>query len=361
LLALWDQRVAEFDPQSDLDQRLQNWKTQATRQRANGREPGPKPELRAGPVQDANRPANCFNRMLAVLDGVSARGVIWHQGYNNALGDARPRLYGKMLKAMIGDWRTVFRDDDLPFGIIGFSAGGQPQTHDDFEARMIDAAPSIREAQIRASRELQNVAYVASWDQQMNWYHPFKKVALGERMARWAMAETLKLDVKWQHASLTKHEVVNNGIELTFDVEIKAHDSRDLEGFAIAGQNRHFYPANAQPFVTGKDNRGRDQFDKRRIMVSHPLVPHPVAVRYAWARNPLGNAVSGEGRIRISPLPCFRTDSWDYPEAPLVQNSDPQMAAFRRQLNAERRQAETWSNERKIAEARLKLESLENQ
>jgi sialate O-acetylesterase len=359
LVSFWDKQVADFDPDADLAKQMQNWERHAAEQRKIGREPRPKPQKRPGPALDQNRPANCFNRMLAVMDGLAVRGVVWHQGYNNALGDARPRLYADALQAMIGDWRTVFRDENLPFGIVSFSSGGEPQTRDNFEVRMIDPSAYIREAQFRAARELKHVSYVAAWDEQMNWYHPFKKIALAERIARWAMAETLKLDITWKPASLVSHEILENQIVLTFDVEVKPHDSRDFEGFAIAGEDRHFYPAYARHWIKGKDPQGKEQSDLKRIVVSHPLVPKPVAVRHAWARNPLGNATSGESRIRIHPVPGFRTDTWDFPEAPIVPNDDPKTAEHRRILAEMRRQAENWAKDRRKAEAQRILDGLE--
>ncbi len=264
----------------------------------------------------------------------------------SSLEKIRPQLYNKMFQTMIRDWRAVFLDKDLPFGIIGFSAGGEPQTCANFEARMVDAAPYIREAQCRAALEMKNVAYVASWDQQMNWYHPFKKVALGERIARWALAQTLVLHAPWESARVLKYEVVGQAIVLTFDQEVITHEGRDFEGFAIASEDRHFYPAAAKWVLKGKDDRGRDQFDRNRLTVSHPLVPNPVAVRHAWARNPLGNGVSNERRVRILPIPGFRTDSWDYPENPLVPHNDPGMGAHRKRMKQLRQRAETWAKER---------------
>ena len=43
-----------------------------------------------------------------------------------------------------------------------------------------------------------------------------------------------------------------------------------------------------------------------KIVVSSPEVPYPVAVRYAWANNPVCNLYNGAG-LPASP---FRTDDW---------------------------------------------------
>ena len=86
-------------------------------------------------------------------------------------------------------------------------------------------------------------------------------------------------------------------ILLTFDDVgggLRAVDSKELQGFAIAGPNRKWHWADAEPIA------------KDRLAVHSDAVPDPVAVRYAWADNPVCNVYSEEGL----PLTPFRTDDW---------------------------------------------------
>ena len=71
-------------------------------------------------------------------------------------------------------------------------------------------------------------------------------------------------------------------------------DVREPIGFAIAGEDKKFVNANAK--ITGKDT----------IEVWSDEVKEPVAVRYAWANNPICNVQSSEG-LQMTP---FRTDDW---------------------------------------------------
>jgi sialate O-acetylesterase len=64
-----------------------------------------------------------------------------------------------------------------------------------------------------------------------------------------------------------------------------------LKGFAIAGKDRKFVNAYAEI-----------QGDK--VVVSHPEVQQPVAVRYGWANYPLGNLWNKDGLLATP----FRTD-----------------------------------------------------
>ncbi|NIP92902.1 MAG: hypothetical protein GWO24_05330 [Akkermansiaceae bacterium] len=80
-------------------------------------------------------------------------------------------------------------------------------------------------------------------------------------------------------------------------------------------------------------------------------------VRYAWARNPLGNAVNSNHHERIIPIPSFRTDTWDWPEAPFENAGDEARNEHRQAVNRMRDQARRWSGERPILEAKALLEA----
>jgi sialate O-acetylesterase len=54
---------------------------------------------------------------------------------------------------------------------------------------------------------------------------------------------------------------------------LEARGASVLQGFAIAGADQKFHWANAR-------------IDGDTVLVSHPEVPNPIAVRYAWTDNP---------------------------------------------------------------------------
>jgi sialate O-acetylesterase len=67
----------------------------------------------------------------------------------------------------------------------------------------------------------------------------------------------------------------------------------DLTEFLIAGEDHKFYPATAK-------------VDGATVVVSAKEVKAPVAVRYAWKNESIGNLFSKEGL----PVSSFRTDDW---------------------------------------------------
>ncbi len=315
LLQEWTDKAEAYDPEEDLKNKILNWEKRILSRKKQGLEPGPKPtEPSPKADENYNYPGSSYNGMVAVIAGLSVKGAIFHHGYNNALSDARPKLYESNFTSMIEDWRNTFRDDNMPFGIIELSAGGMPQTMDNYESCMMDAASYIREGQFNAYLKLKDVGFASAYDQQVSWYHPQKKVELGERMARWALATQYGLDLSWKPALLKEVETADNKMILTFDKEIRTSDDRPFDGLAMADSINRFFPAVAEYFSMGKDNRGRPVYDRTKLVVSSKFVAKPLAVRYAWARNPLGNLVNSEERI--IPVPSFRTDNWDYPEAP---------------------------------------------
>ncbi|NRB26545.1 MAG: hypothetical protein HRU37_02565 [Roseibacillus sp.] len=353
----WDGKIAAYDAEASLKARIERWEKDSERRVTRGEKPNPKPtEPDQDPATDRNNPGAAFTGMLSSFSNASIKGAIFNQGYNNALGNARPRLYAKVMQSMIRDWRRAFRDQDMPFGIIGLTPGGQPQTRENFEIRMVDAAPFIREGQSGAARELEHVCFMPAYDQQVPWYHPHKKVLHGERMARWALATHYgQSQLRWKPTTLEQSEAGAGHMILSFNGMVRVHDGRPFEGFAIAGEDRHFVPAHAEFVVKGKDDRGREQKDERRLKVWSPLVPKPVAVRYAWARNPLGNAVNSGHHERIIPIPSFRTDNWDWPEAPFEDDSDEARNGHREAINKMRQQARQWAEARPLQEARILL------
>lgn len=85
---------------------------------------------------------------------------------------------------------------------------------------------------------------------------------------------------------------------LTFDHAgggLRTVDTRELRGFAICGEGRKWTWAQAK--IAGPD----------RVEVWAESVPNPVAVRYAWAENPVCNVLAKNGL----PMTPFRTD--DFP------------------------------------------------
>ena len=334
LIEEWDSKIDQYDAAASLAARIKRWEKDTENRKKRGEKPNPKPtEPELDPANNRNNPGASFNAMIAPISGLNISGAVFNQGYNNALGNSRPKLYQKTFKAMIEGWRSAFRNESMPFCVIGLTAGGEPQTLGNFELRMIDAGPFIREAQHAAVKSLKGAAFLPAYDQQVPWYHPHKKFELGERAARWALNTCLgHNNIGWEPVELIEAKKQGDHFELIFNRPVRVHDGRPFSGFSLAGKDKHFVPSKAEFVITGKDKNKRPIHDQKRLKVWSPLVSAPVALRYAWARNPIGNAVNAAHHERTIPIPSFRTDDWDWPEAPFDAEGNESKNAHRQAI-----------------------------
>ncbi len=316
MLAEWDERVAAFDPQQDLEARIRNYHERTERLRAQGTdvsdrttpptEPGP------GPAESMHRPGNCYASTIAPISGTTVKGILWHQGYNNALQPNGHVAYRQIFPPMIAAWRAAFNEPDLPFGIISLCTEGEPQDLDNYLAMMPNEGVHIREVQYKVFRDLQaagdrTVGYASSFDLRRSWFHPQIKIPAAERIARWALATQYGMErqLKWEPPVVTEVKAEDGKLVVRFNSHVRPYNDGPILGFAIAGDDGRFQPANAAHPVTGADGRGRPQHDRQAIELSSPLVPDPVHYRHAWGRNPLSNLRAG-----VIPLATQRSDSW---------------------------------------------------
>jgi len=313
-------RRAAFDPRAKA---LEKWQRQIDRAKSKGlpkEKWPPKPEkaenLRSWdiPGMSPSDMASVYNGMFGVFKGYSIKGVIFHQGFNNALfSNCRPRLYRVLVKLMVEGWREDFNDPKLPVGVIGFCAGGTTQNEDNFEERSYEAGPFIRESQRLGLADVgdpENTAFLPAYDVRVPGLHPNKKREHGLRAARWALKRIYGMKMFWDTALLVSAKPRGDEMILTFDKRVVPDDKNSIiRGFSIAGEDGKFYMAHAR-----HRGDGGSWWERTKIIhVWSPLVEKPVAVRYGWATSPMGNLkVYGHPAV---PLPSFRTDDWDLPES----------------------------------------------
>ena len=367
----WDERVATWDAEADLARRVQQAQQRRARLEAEGKpvpanQQADPTDLRPGPVADHNLPGSCYAGMLGPLVGLSIKGVVFHQGYNNAL-DGMPgvRLYEQVLPAMITAWRAAFGDPELPFGLLSLCTDGYPQTREDYCEKMFNAGIFIRAAQYRVFLDLweagdRNIGFASTYDLRRRWYHPQVKLPAGERLARWALATQYGHGRKlpWKPPALVELRREEGQLVLRFDSDVMDPMDGAIEGFAIAGEDRRFHPATATYLQVGEDDRGRPRLDRKQLVLTSLMVSEPVHFRYAWGRNPLGNLqVTGNKDL---PFATQRSDDWGLAEVPLgVLEELPEGKLSRRDQGRIRAALREEDARRRVAEARALLEELD--
>ncbi|MGL4421506.1 MAG: hypothetical protein ACRCZF_12625 [Gemmataceae bacterium] len=317
-LTEWNEKVAAFDPQKDLETRIKKFQDQQARLKAQGKpipeKAKPPTDVLPGPAMDMNRPGNCYASMIAPMAGFQVKGAIWHQGYNNALEPNGHIFYTQVFPKMIAAWRTAFDDAKMPFGIISQETEGDPQDPTDYLEKMLNEGVYIREAHFKTFVTMlkagdKNIGYASSYDQRRSWFHPQIKIPLGERIAQWALATQYGLgqQVRWLPPMLKEWRAENGKLLLQLDTPAGPFHDGPIEGFAIAGADGRFQMAKAE-WLSNKGDAKKPELDRTVIVLSSPMVPEPKFFRHAWARNPQANLKTMD-HSEI-PLPTLRNDTW---------------------------------------------------
>lgn len=233
-------------------------------------------------------PTVLYEGMLAPIAPLSIAGALWYQGEQNS---ERGYQYRKILPAMIGDWRRLFAQGDFPFYIVSLPA---------FKHRSAtpvdDAWAETRESQAVATASVPNSCLAVTIDTgDADNIHPKDKQPVGERLALCALAQYYGKNVVYSGPTLASIERRPGEIQLHFvhtegGLVVKGPK---LDEFAIAGEDRKWYWADAQ-------------IEGDTVVVSSPSVLNPKEVRYAWQSNPAAALFNGAGL----PAGPFRTDTW---------------------------------------------------
>jgi sialate O-acetylesterase len=236
------------------------------------------------------KPMGLYNAMINPLTDYSIKGVIWYQGESNA---DTPEEYEALMTTLIGNWREQWNQEDLPFLYVQLAnfLESKDQPGDSNWAR-------LREAQAKTLAVPNTGMAVAIDVGEWNDIHPLNKKTVGERLARVAKKVAYNENIVSSGPLYDSFSKEGDSIIITFKEtgsKLISRNSGALKEFAIAGKDQKFIWAEA-----------KIQGDK--VIVYHPEVKDPVAVRYAWADNPEDANLYNEEDLPASP---FRTDDWE--------------------------------------------------
>lgn len=282
--------LASDKAKSDYEAQSSRWREAAekakTAQKAAPRRPISPQQWLSGNA----RPGNIFGGVLHPTLGYGLKGVIWYQGESNA---GRAAEYADLFPFLIEQWRKEWNQGDFPFYWVQLA---------DYRAEKPEPGDSdwaeLREAQTKTLK-LPNTGQAVIIDLgEGKDIHPKNKRDVGARLARWALARDYGLSLPYRSPEFKSMNVSGNKITLRFDCfgsSLRTFDVEEAVGFAVCGQDKAWHWAKGRL-------RGADQVD-----LSCPEVEKPVAVRYAWADNPVCNVFSKEGL----PVTPFRTDDFE--------------------------------------------------
>ena len=269
------------------DEKMEQWKTDAEKAKAAGTKAPSKPSEPLGPGSSWT-PAGLYNAMIAPLVSYSICGAIWYQGESNA---GRAYQYRELFPAMIKSWWKAWPQGGFPFLYVQLANYMQTKDEPGGSARA-----ELREAQ-RMTLDLPDTGMAVIIDiGEADNIHPKNKQDVGKRLALWALVKTYDKTVVYSGPIYKSMQRKDKEIVLHFDHiggGLAAKDGGPLKGFAVAGQDQRFVWADAR-------------IEADTVVVGSDKVTEPIAVRYAWADNPVCNLYNKAG-LPASP---FRTDTW---------------------------------------------------
>jgi len=258
-------------------------------------------ELKDPAASDAsnNYPSINYNGQINPLIKYPIKGFLFYQGESNT---KRALEYTSMMKYLIKDWRAKWDMGNLPFYYVQlFNMGITGNTLYE-EGNWQDT----RNQQLELLNEdIDNIGMVVSTDTNEDpdnpdasiRIHPKNKKPIGHRLALLSRELCYSEAITGTSAFPKRNYVRNDTVFIVFSnvgTGLKTLDNGILKGFVIADISRNF-----------KSGMGTILNDST-VIVKSAEVSNPVAVRYAWAKNPGCNLANSED-LPASP---FKTDDW---------------------------------------------------
>jgi sialate O-acetylesterase len=220
-----------------------------------------------------------YNAMVAPLEPLQLKGVAWYQGE----ADVGQPGYDRRLAAWMRNWRTQFKDPQLPFLIVGLAGWGKPVSHP-VESGW---AALINEQRLAAERD-PHAALASAIDLgEPNDIHPANKQEVGRRLALAAQKIAYRDGgtVGPLPISATRQ---GNSIVVAFTKPLQVLSGANADAFELCGPSA-----------------GSCRYADARVSGSSVTIAsdgQPVSrVRYAWADYPIVNLYDFD----LLPAPVF--------------------------------------------------------
>lgn len=240
------------------------------------------------PMTMQYQPTALYNGMIAPLVGYTIKGFLWYQGEANAF---RPAEYASLLPAMIHDWRSRWRQGELPFIYAQL-----PNFMDVSYLPSESQWATLRESQLKTlsvpSTGMAVTIDLGEW----NDIHPLNKSEVGRRLALVARHDVYgENELIYSGPMYASDSISGNRIIIRFHHTgsgLTTNDSEAPHHFAVAGADKKFVWAQAR-------------IEGNTVIVWNNAISQPLYVRYAWADNPDGANLYNKEGLPASP---FRTD-----------------------------------------------------
>jgi sialate O-acetylesterase len=244
-------------------------------------------------VDDAEL-STCYRGQIYPLIPFALRGFLWYQGESN-VGVYDSPLYADKMTALVNCWRAAW-GREASFYYVQIA----PLLYHVIRSNQVvspEAEPKLWEAQT-ASMRLPHTGMIVTTDlvDDLTDIHPRDKKDVGERLARWALADDYgRKEIEVSGPLFRSMEIQGNKAILHFDHVgggLVSKDKKPLTWFDVAGPDKLFFPATAA--IEGDS-----------VVVTSPKVSSPAAVHFGWDEAACPNLFNQAGL----PAVPFRTDN----------------------------------------------------
>ena len=227
-----------------------------------------------------------YNGMIAPVIPYGIAGALWYQGEANVY---RPGAYAVLMDSLVSGWRQDF-GRNLSFYYVQIA----PFTYDSTKQK----AFILREQQDMAQHLIPGSGMVVIGDLagDIHDIHPKDKLDVGERLARYALAETYHQPVgPYRSPAYKAFQIKGSKVFLTFDHTEGGliNTGKDIPWFQVAGADGQYVDARAE-------------ITKDGITLEAKTVKNPVSVRYCFSNSAVPTIQGKESRLPLGP---FRTDN----------------------------------------------------
>jgi sialate O-acetylesterase len=278
---------------ADYESKLEAWRAEVARAESTQKPIPPRPESPDEWLRGNARPGNLYGGTLFQTIGYGIKGVIWYQGESNT-GPGRAKEYAEIFPFLIERWREEWGQAEFPFYWVqlpGFST----DTNEPGDNHWAE----LREAQTRTMK-IPNTGQAVTIDLgESKDIHPRNKYPVAARLVRWSLVKDYGLQFPYRSPEFQSFETKGNKAVVRFNCfgsSLRTFGVNDALGFAVCGEDRIWHWT-----------KGRIQ-GSAQVEVWSDQVAKPVAVRYAWAGNPVCNLFSSDGL----PVTPFRTDDFEF-------------------------------------------------
>ena len=248
------------------------------------------PPCPGGDVSLQNLPTTLYNAVLYPLAPYAISGVVWYQGESNT---GNPAPYADYLKKLIGCWRDLWQEPQMPFVVAQLANyDGRQQTG--FPRPIVyQAEPGnsgwaqLREAQRTVAKNMDNVELASAIDLgETVDIHPLRKREVAERIALCFDRMVYNNKKVRLMPEIVSTKVEGSTVTLTFDQPLRP--CSELFEFEVAGADGRFQNAKARA-------------EGSSVIITSPITT-PTRVRHAWKDNPLRLNAYAESGLPVGPF-----------------------------------------------------------